>query len=307
MIGPVWNRGRRGLELLEQLKERATFVAQRELIRRRFRWSVGYTGNFEHPRSYQEKIQYRKLYGNHAFYAEMADKYRVRRYVAERVGEQVLVPLLGVYERLERAVFETLPQQFIIKANHGCKWHEIVWDKRQLDIDRSVRHFNRLMRRRYGWKSGERHYSLIEPKILIEQLLVGPDGGVPYDFSFLCYHSPQGFDFCFAIAAPDGRAAQFLKDWTLLDSELSPKQLAPRLRPENFDTMVQVARALSAPFDFVRVDLYTVGERVYFGELTCTPHGGFGRIDNLERQHLRDRMWRLDTANPLLYGAPSRN
>src|ERR1035438_9084200 len=129
--------------------------AQRWIISRQFRAKLGYSSDFEHPKSYQEKIQFRKLYGNHAFYALVADKYRVRDYVAARVGDQHLIPLLGAYERLHKSVFNKLPEQFIIKANHGCKWHQVVYDKRKLDIDKTVRRLNELCKRCFGWISGE--------------------------------------------------------------------------------------------------------------------------------------------------------
>jgi len=157
--------------MLDRLIEWFVFRAQRRMISWRFKASLGYAGDFENPKSHQEKVQFRKLYGNHAFYALVADKYRVRSYVAAKVGDQHLIPLLGAYERLHKSVFDKLPEQFIIKANHGCKWHQVVYDKRKLDIDKTVRRFNELCKRCFGWISGERHYSFIQPKIVIEQLL----------------------------------------------------------------------------------------------------------------------------------------
>ncbi|MGA2563685.1 MAG: ATP-grasp fold amidoligase family protein [Steroidobacteraceae bacterium] len=282
------------------------FNAQRLIIRRQFKASLGYPGNFENPKSHQEKVQFRKLYGNHAFYASVADKYRVRSYVASKIGQQHLIPLLGAYDRLHRSVFDTLPQQFIIKANHGCKWHQVVYDKSKLDIDKVVRRFNRLCKRRYGWVAGERHYNFIKPKIVIEQLLRDRGGGLPWDYNFFCYHGPNGFEYDFAIASPDGKSAKFEKNWQLRTSDIPEHELAPHVKPANFEVMVQVARDLSVDFDFVRVDLYTVEGKVYFGELTCTPHQGYGLILNKERQKIRDEMWHLDAQNPLLYNPPNR-
>jgi hypothetical protein len=287
--------------MLERLSEWLIFNAQRQLIRLQFMRGLGYAGDFENPRTYQEKVQFRKLYGNHAFYALVADKYRVRNYVAAKVGDNHLIPLLGVYDRLDRSLFDDLPDQFIIKANHGCKWHQIVYDKRTLDIDKTIRRFNKLCKRRFGWISGERHYSFIQPKIVIEKLLRGPHGDVPWDYSFFCYNGPSGFDYNFSIMTPAGKSAAFRKDWTVLECDIPEQELAPHLKPANFEVMVQVARDLSADFDFVRVDLYTVEGEVYFGELTCTPHRGFGAIPNAERQRMRDEMWHLDAGNPLLY------
>src|ERR1035441_6690156 len=147
--------------MLDRLVEWVVFSAQRQLIRRRFKATLGYAGDFENPKTYQEKVQFRKLYGNHAFYASVADKYRVRSYVAAKVGDKYLIPLLGAYDRLHSSVFDKLPEQFIIKANHGCKWHQVVYDKSKLDIDKAVRRFNKLCQRRFGWKSGERHYTVV--------------------------------------------------------------------------------------------------------------------------------------------------
>jgi hypothetical protein len=291
--------------MLERLNEWLTFNVQRQLIGLQFRRGLAYAGDFENPRTHQEKVQFRKLYGNHAFYASVADKYRVRKYVAAKVGDKHLIPLLGAYDRLNKSSFDELPEQFIIKANHGCKWHQIVYDKSTLDIDQTVRRFNKLCKRRFGWISGERHYSFIQPKIVIEKLLRGPHGDVPWEYSFFCYHGPGGFDYNFSIVTPAGKSAAFQKDWTVLECDIPEQELAPHLKPANFEAMVQVARDLSADFDFVRVDLYTVEDQVYFGELTCTPHRGFGAISNRQRQRMRDEIWHLDAGNPLLYRPPA--
>jgi TupA-like ATPgrasp len=273
-------------------------------VHRQFRLHMGFDGNFENPHTHQEKMQFRKIYGNHEFYARVADKYRVREYVANRVGEKYLIPLLAVHDRLKPEHFAALPNRFIIKANHGCKWHQIVRDKSTLDIDATVRRFNKYMRARYGWDSGERHYRFIKPKIVIEELLEGNTGGCPWDYSFFCYNGPTGFDYTYSIVAPDGRAAGFTRHGERLIGKLTPEELAPHLNPANFGEMIQVARALSADFDFVRVDLYSVGRKVYFGELTCTPHQGYGLIAEPRQQKMRNEMWHLDAYNPRLYRAP---
>jgi TupA-like ATPgrasp len=290
--------------MLYRLLEWFVFSAQRHRIRRQFAANLGCAGDFENPKTFQEKIQFRKLYGNHAFYALVADQYRARDYVASKVGEQHLIPLLGAYARLDESIFEALPQQFIIKANHGCKWHEIVYDKSKMDVKKTVRRFNKLCNRRYGWTAGERHYNFIPPMIVIEQLLRDPEGGLPWDYSFFCYRAPGRFEYTISIGSPDGRTAGFQSDWTPLAGKIPAEELARHLRPPNFDVMAEVAKKLSADFDFVRVDLYNVAGKVYFGELTCTPHQGYGVIENKARQKIVDELWQLDAGNPLLYAPP---
>ena len=299
------NRGMLMSQMLGAAQEWLALQWQRARIRRQFHKALGYHGNFENPRTYQDKVQFRKIYGNHDFYGLVADKYRVRDYVAARVGSQYLIPLLGVHDRLRAEDFAALPERFIIKANHGCKWHQIVRDRSSLDVAATVRRFNRYLGATYGRNSGERHYSFIPPKIVIEELLEGNTGGCPWDYSFFAYNGPAGFEYNYAICSPDGRGASFSRQGELHESRIPMDELAPHLAPANFDEMVEVTRALSADFDFVRVDLYSVGQKVYFGELTCTPHQGYGAIKDPRRQKMRDDMWHLDAGNPLLYRAPA--
>jgi hypothetical protein len=290
---------------LTRLREEFAHRLQRLIINRQFRMNLGYAGDFDHPKTYQEKIQYRKLYGNHAFYAFVADKLRAREYVGAKVGAQHLIPLLGAYDRIQASDFDLLPQQFVVKANHGCKWNRIVLDKSQLDVVDTVRRFNRLCRRRFGWERGERHYNFIQPKILIEQLLLDDSGGLPWDYHFFCFRSAGSFDYYYAIESPMGEAgAVFTKDGEILFVVgLSDDELASHARPPNLPQMVNVATALSADFDFVRVDLYRTANQVWFGELTCTPRAGYSNGPNERVQRLRNAMWQLDGDNQRLYAA----
>ena len=277
---------------------------QRSIINRQFRACLGYVGDFDHPQSFQEKIQFRKLYGNHAFYASMADKFLVRDYVAKKVGSQHLIPLLGAYDYLQPSDFESLPQQFIVKANHGCNWNQVVLDKDQLDVGKAARRFNRLCRRRFGWKRGERHYNFIRPKVVIEQLLRDDRGEPPWEYNFQCSHGPDGFDWYYTILSPSDQDAWAIisKDGRILAAaKVSDQELAAHARPAKFAQMVDVAEALSSDFDFVRVDLYCVHDQAWFGEMTCTPRAGYIKATNQSLQQMRDAMWYLDAGNPRLY------
>jgi len=264
---------------------------------RRFRKFI----DFDDPQSFQEKTQYRKLYGNHPVYALLADKYRVREFVEERVGKEFLIPLLGVYDHLTPAVFDTLPDRFIIKANHGCKWHQVVWDKSQLDIPATIRRFNGLLKRRYGSTSGEYHYRLIEPKIVIEELLV-ERGDSPPDYLFACFHNSRGFEYALTVATPrTERIAAFDPNLKYVEGTCTPEELERFLATKNFPQMVSIAESLSRGFDFVRVDMYNVDGRIYFGELTFTPSAGLTAIKNPVRAALRNSQWEQERNNPLLY------
>ncbi|MFM9059714.1 MAG: ATP-grasp fold amidoligase family protein [Planctomycetaceae bacterium] len=289
------------LRIREHRESALSFALRRWRIRRGFRRAFGRPLDERHPVESPEKVQYRKLYGNHALYAFLADKHAVREFVAERVGPRYLVPLYGVYDRLTPEVFADLPDRFIIKATHGCKWHQIVRDKSRLDVAATVRRFNQYVRRTYGRSSGQYHYRLIPPRIVIEELL--DDGGdSPPDYDFFCYHDADGFDHSLAVVMPGGtRAAYFHADWSICDLTCTPAEAERVRNPPNSAEMLDVAERLSRGFDFLRIDLYNVAGRVYFGEVTCTPAGGVRPIKHPGRAARAARLWKLDRDNRLLY------
>lgn len=187
---------------------------QREKIRKLFVKCWGVEGNFENPSTYGEKSQFRKLYGNHEFYGRLADKFLVRDYVRERVGEEVLVPLLGVHDRLDEKILDGLPQSFVIKVSNACKWNEIVFDKGKMDRRRTIRYFNRKLRKKYSRKFGEAHYDHSRPRIVIEELL-SDEGQLPWNYDFFCYNGSKGFDFAICLTSPDGlHRGQYDRDGT---------------------------------------------------------------------------------------------
>jgi hypothetical protein len=286
---------------LPPIMERAL---QRYRISRQFRHHLGYDGDFLNPTTYHEKIQFRKLYGNHDFYARVADKYRVRDHVSERIGAQYLKPLLGVFDRLTPEILQSLPRPYIVKANNGCKWHRIVRAADTPDWDAIVDYFARLRHRRYGRGTGELHYDRIPFKIMVEALLQESDGGLPWDYDIWCFNTPAGFAHIQSIISPRDERAAFDGNWNFLQGELDPQQIQARINPPEFPQILGLARTLSADFDFVRVDFNVVNGRIYFGEITCTPGQGYTAITSERRMQLLTELWHLDSLNQKLYRAP---
>jgi len=281
------------------------FRLQEGKIRRLFLKHSKFEGNFENPSTHAEKVQFRKLYGNHAFYGRLADKVLVRDYVKERLGGDVLVPLLGVCDRLDDDILLGLPQSFVIKISNASKWNEIVPNKARMDRHRTIRYFNRKVRKKYSRKFGEVHYDYSTPRIVIEKLLL--DGTqLPWSSAFFCYNGSKGFDFTLCVISPDGRhTGHYDRGRNLIEGNLAPEMEATRVHPGSFGRMAEIARELSRGIDFVRVDLYGIGERVFFSEMTFTPGAGLGVIENPARAEMRNRMWELDRHNPLLYRNPA--
>ena len=278
---------------------------QGQKIRRLFRREVGFDGDFENPKTHWEKVQYRKLYGNHEFYGRLADKVRVRDYVRERVGKEILVPLLGVHDRLDEKILDGLPGSFVIKVSNASGWNKIVRDKTLMDKPRTIRYFNQKLKQRFSRKFGERHYDFCDPRILIEEL-IGDGEESPWDYRFFCYNGSRGFDCRLCLDTPDGLfSGYFDEEWSLTDGNLSPEMAGEKARPRNLSKMVEISRELSRGIDFVRVDLYNVCGKIFFGEMTFTTSAGFKVYHNPALNELRDTMWELDRGNPMLYRDPA--
>jgi len=242
-----------------------------------FRRSYGFWPSFVEPRRFSEKVWSRQLYDRDPRFTLVSDKVLVRDYVAKRIGSEYLIPLLWYGKSPEEIPFERLPAQFVIKANHGCDYNIIVHDKRSLSRGKTIATLNRWLTQNFGedyclgiaW--GYKH---IERRILVEQLLQ-ENGRVPTDYKFFCFSGKMEY-FKMDFARFEDHATQWfdrkLNRLTLVEIGLKVHDREVRL-PENLRDMVQVAENLATGFDFIRVDLYHLGSRIYFSELTPYPGG----------------------------------
>jgi hypothetical protein len=277
---------------------------QQYRVAKQFRISLGYDGDFANPTNYHEKVQFRKLYGNHRFYARVADKYAVRAHVTERIGARYLKPMLGVYTHLTPQILQSLPRPFIIKSNNGCKGHQIIREHDQPDWHAVIAHFETLRHAAFGRGSGEIHYDRIPYRILIETLLQEPEGDLPWDFDIWCFNTRAGFRYLPQLIGPNGDKMSFDDSWNLLQGPEPNAAARQRINPPQFPQMLQLAQALSAEFDFVRVDFNLIGGQIWFGEITCTPGQGYTAITSARRLQLLNDLWELDSLNPQLYHPP---
>ena len=285
----------------ESLKEEAVFHIRKWRLEYQFFRRMGYRLDLKGPFTYEEKRQYRKIFGNYRFYGQFADKYKVREYVREMGLEKNLVPLLGVFDRLEPGLFRSLPKSFIIKTTHGSKWNRIVYDKEKEDESEIIKNINGFLDKRYSKACKEYHYDFIKPRVLIEELLLD-DGNLPWDYNYFCFHGSKGFFHDISVASPDHKKkARFRSDWTCFESNLSEEELAKYADPPNSGKMAEMAEKLSNIFDFARIDLYNIDGEIFFGEITLTPGGVPKPSKNDERSELLGKVWELDRDNRLLY------
>lgn len=271
--------------------------------KRKFKELHGYELNETSPKTFSEKIFYRKLHGNFDVMSTFSDKYKVRAYVEEKIGKQYLIPLLGVYDKLTIADLENLPNQFVVKTTHGSgkKHIEIVRDKSSHDLKDLVKKMNYALTLDFGYARRELWYTKIEKKIIIEEYLLSSEDA-PDDYKCHCFSHNEIY-----IGVDKGRFQEhkrsiFDKDWKLTNISLNSFPVAENCKkPENFELMKNLAIKLAEDFDYVRVDFYNIDGRIYFGELTLSPANGMEILEPREYAELWGKLWKLDTNNRNLY------
>ena len=248
-------------------------------IRRKFRAEMGRELDLDEPRTFNEKQLWLNLRRRNPRWVACTDKYAVREYVRERIGDQYLVPLLGVYDDVDAIDLQALPDRFMVKATHGSGWNLLVWDKHELDWSEESRKLRDWLARSYYSHKREWQYRDIPPRLVIEELLVDGDGRLPPDYKL----------FCFPAAGPAATLIEVDLDrftpthgrnfydweWRRLDLVQGiPNADRDAPRPRCLEEMIDISQRLARDFHFARVDLYELGGRVYFGELTFTSGAG---------------------------------
>ena len=264
-----------GLKLLWESDEKR--------IRRKYRSELGRDPNLDNPATYTEKVLWLNLRHRDPRQVICADKYAVRDWVAERVGEDLLVPLLGVYDEVDDIEFESLPDAFVIKATHGSGWNLIVPDKKSLDWVEARRSLQDWLSRSYYAHKREWQYRDMPHRLIVEDFLADEDGGIPSQYQFFCFRRADEQTILVQVDFDEHtnhRRDYYDLDWKRLPfTSRVPNSGREAPRPDRLDDMVDVVRRLAEDFPFVRVDLYLVQNRIYFGELTFTSGGGMSSFE----------------------------
>lgn len=245
------------------------------------------TLDLEHPKTFDEKLQWLKLYDSTPLKTKLADKYLVRDWVAQLIGSEHLVPLLGVWDKFSDIDFSTLPKEFVLKCNHGSGWNVIVRDKDKMDLEGIRAKFEKWLALNYAFISGfELHYRDIVPKIIAEEYIGDIDKN-PADYKFHCFDGkPEYLQYNTDrnIEKHYAREVFYNMDWFRQPfvSGVRERSLSDTEKPKSFDKMKELATKLCQDFPYVRVDLYDVNGKIYFGEMTFTSDSGYAPWDPLD-------------------------
>ncbi len=247
-----------------------------EALKKWYKKRTGKELNLENPQTYNEKIQWLKLYDATPIKTRLADKLLVRDWVAEKIGEEYLIPLLGVYDKFDDVDFNALPDKFVIKANHDYSTNRIVTNKSGFDIAEARKFFNQRMRRNFAFWSGfELQYKNIVPKIIIEEYLENSDNDL-YDYKFWCFDGKVRFILFQAERHKELKVTIFDTEWKRMPFTCGhPRYEGEVIKPDNLAQMISLAETLATGFSYVRVDFYRLNDgTIKFGEMTFTPSSG---------------------------------
>lgn len=258
---------------------------------------MNYKLNLNNPTRFTEKIQWRKLYDRNIIYSTLSDKYAVRNWVEKKIGDEYLIPLIGVWKTADDIDFSSLPKSFVLKTNNGSKANIIVHDKTRLDVSFARERLNFWLKYPATAYSLELHYLNIDPKIIAEEYIVPNQGEDIDDYKFFCFSGEPRFFWIDTDRSTGHKRNVYDMNWNLQTWTVGKK---PGIetdisKPESFDRMVDIARTLSKGFAHVRVDLYYVSGKIYFGEMTFTSGGGIERFFPDEMDEKVGEMWDIST------------
>ena len=252
------------------------FLNDRLYAKFRYWLETGRKLDLENPSFFTEKIQWLKLHERTELRQKVADRFAVRDYVTQKIGEEHLIPLFRNFNELTIEAWESLPESFVLKANHGCKMVEIVEDK-------STCSFHDLQKKTKEWQNTDYYkfgrewvYKNVPRTIIAEKLLKTADGHIPNDYKFYCFHGRVEL-----VQIDFGRFGNHTRN--LYDKEFNlqpitfshPQYDGPVEKHPLFSDAVDLAKTLAGDFNFIRVDLYLLENHIYFGELTNFPANGF--------------------------------
>ncbi|HLJ59911.1 MAG TPA: ATP-grasp fold amidoligase family protein [bacterium] len=260
--------------------------------------TFGVYPNLISPKTFSEKVLYRLIFDRRPLLITLQDKYAVRDYVRDRIGEHMLPRLYWVTKTPADIPFDDLPDKFVVKATHGSGWVHLVPDKARLDRRDLLDRCTCWLRWNYYNYAREWAYKHIEPRIIVEEFISDGRGPAPVDYKFYVFGGKVHLIYAIIGRFIDVRNNGYTRSWDRIEMKTRGKSIdQPMPRPPHLDEMLEYAERLGDGLDFLRVDLYDAG-KVYFGEMTLYPSAGgeffdpkwnryFGELWNLRVRSLR--------------------
>lgn len=254
------------------------FLDDKTYLKIKYRLETRKKLNLKDPKEFNEKLQWLKLYNRDPEYTKLVDKYEVREHIVRNIGEQYLIPVLRLWDRVEDIDFDTLPEQFVLKCTHDSGSVVICRDRKTFDIEKAKKRLKKHLKKSMFWWGREWPYKNVKPRIIAEQYMEDDQTSELRDYKFFCFGGEVKALFIASDRQTAGEETKFDffdMDFNHLDIRNGhPNAKVPPAKPEKFDEMRQLAEKLCVGFPHVRVDFYEVNGRVYFGEMTFAHNCG---------------------------------
>ena len=266
------------MQINERIKENIKF--REEIIKIQFKEGTGYELNLENPKTFNEKLQWLKLYYHNPLMTKCADKYLAREYIKEKIGEEYLIPLIGAWDKVEDIDFDSLPEQFVLKVNWGSGQNIIVKDKSKLDIADAKNRLNEWLKpfSNHYYYSYEWCYKNIEPKIICEKYIEQMDGNL-YDYKVFYFNGNSHYIQIDVDRYTNHTRCFYNLNWEKqIFTTLYPLYSMNIEKPKYLNLMIELSNKLCQGFYHVRVDWYVINNKLYFGELTFTHGNGIEKF-----------------------------
>lgn len=252
------------------------FLPDKFFLKIRFRLELNKKLDLVTPKTFNEKLQWLKLYDRNPLYTQLVDKYEVRKYISNKIGDEYLIPLLGVWDNFDDINFDTLPNQFVLKCTHDSGGLVICTDKSKFDRNLAREKICKCLKRNFFNLTREWPYKNVKPRIIAEKYMVDESGNELKDYKFFCFDGVCEFLFV-ATERPYNTKFDFydvnFNHLPIINGH--PNSNKKISKPIGFEKMIELARTLSIGIPHVRVDFYNVNGKLYFGELTFFHYSGF--------------------------------
>lgn len=252
-------------------------LSDKAYLKLSYRLNMGKKLNLKEPKTFNEKLQWLKLYNRKPEYTMMVDKFEVRKYIAEKLGEEYLIPCLGVWDKVEDIDFDKLPEQFVLKCNHNSGTGMCICkDKSKLDIEKVRKELNKGLKENYFYHGREWPYKNVKPRIIAEKYMVDESGTELKDYKFMCFGGKcENIFVCSERYENELKVTFFDTEWNRMKFERHYKASQKIInKPKKLDKMIVLAEELSKNIPFVRIDFYDINGKIYFGEITFYPGTG---------------------------------
>ena len=249
-------------------------------LKLKYRLNISKELNLKCPKTFNEKLQWLKLYDRKDIYTTMVDKNDVKKYVSDIIGSKYIIPTIGLYDKFEDINFDSLPKQFVIKCTHDSGGLIICKDKNKLNIKQARKKIKRSLKKNYYYFGREWPYKNLKPKIIVEKYMEDENDSSMHDYKIHCFNGKAKYILVCTDREEELKETFFDIEWNISPFKRPNHEIDKNIKkPSGLSSMIQLAEKLSKNIPFLRVDFYQINGKIYFGELTFFPAAGFAKFE----------------------------